>query len=99
MSSPIPTSLTSLTSTEQSATGSPLERVNPRALDALFNEDPELLSEEETEIIMAALRKDRERFHAEPQSRPKKVTAANLKQKIDAPVNLSLDDLTKDLDL
>lgn len=78
---------------------SPLERVNPRSLDALFNEDPELLSEEETEVIMTALRKDRERFHAEPQARPKKVTPANLKQKIDAPATLSLEDLTKDMDL
>lgn len=76
---------------------SPLERVNPRSLDALFNEDPELLSEEETEVIMAALRKDRERFHAEPQSRPKKVTAANLSKKIDAPDTLSLKDLDIDL--
>lgn len=77
--------------------GSPLERVNPRSLDALFNEDPELLTEEETEIIMMALRKDRERFHAEPQSRPKKVTAANLSKKIDAPTTLSLKDLELDL--
>lgn len=70
--------------------------MNPRSLDALFNEDPDDLSEEETLVIMDALRKDRERFSAEPESKPKKaspVATVPKPKKVSASSTLSVDDL------
>lgn len=89
MSSETPTSPTS----PLPDTTSPLTKVDPKSLQVLFNEDPEGLTEEECERICEALRADRARFNAEPQPRPKKVAAANLKKKVDANPTLSLDDL------
>lgn len=80
---------------------SPLEEVTPRSLEVLFNTDPELQTEEETLAIMAELRKDRERFAAEPQKRPTKAPGATSPakaKKTAASATLSLDDLG-DLDL
>lgn len=66
------------------------------SLDELFNRDPELLTEPELEVIVAALRKDRERFSAEPVPKPKLAPGAKAPakaKKVAAPNNLSLDDL------
>lgn len=78
---------------------SPLENVSPQSLAELFNEDPEGFDETKIERICLELRKDRERFAAEPIKRPKAASTATSKaKKTAATATLSLADLG-DLDL
>ncbi len=77
---------------------SPLEKVSLESLDVLFNTDPGDLDEAGTLRIIEALRKDRERFAAEPEKRApaSKVTKVKLVKK-SAGSTLSLEDLGLDL--
>lgn len=58
------------------STTSPLSQVTPESLNEIFNKDPELVSDEEIEKIVKALRADRERFiQTEKAPRPTKQKA------------------------
>jgi len=54
----------------------PLQTTNSNSLSAIFNKNPEEITDQELEVIVDALRKDRERFLLTEKSAGKKVAAS-----------------------
>jgi hypothetical protein len=72
----------------------PLAQVSATSLNELFNKDPRTLEDAEITTIIAALRKDRERWIVEDKAEKVKKTSPGAKTpKIAAAASLKLDDL------
>lgn len=76
---------------------SPLTEPSPTSLDELFSREPETLTDEELDIIVAALRKHYQQFQLDDKtarsSGAKRVTTAKTKEQLQLDIKSLLDDI------